>query len=112
MLIVKGVNVYPAAIRNVVAGFVPRTTGQIRVVLERPGPKVMPPLKLVVEYGPDVEKSQLPDLASELENRIHDKLKVRPKIDLVQSGTLQRSTYKTKLVEILSSKGTADSRAV
>ena len=111
MLIVKGVNVYPAAIRNVVAGFVPRTTGQIRVILDRPGHKVTPPLNLVVEHGAEVEQNQLRALASELENRIHDKLKVRPKIDLVEPGTLQRSTYKTKLVEVLSSKGTADSQA-
>ena len=111
MLIVKGVNVYPAAIRNVVAGFVPRTTGQIRVILDRPGHKVTPPLNLVVEHCADVDENQLLALASELENRIHDKLKVRPKIDLVEPGTLQRSTYKAKLVEVLSSNGTADSQA-
>ena len=100
MLIVKGVNVYPAAIRNVVNGLVPRTTGQIRVVLDAPGPRVIPPLKLIVEHGPDVPPGERARLSTELENLIHDKLKVRPEIRLVEAGTLARTSHKSKLVEI------------
>ncbi|MBK7472167.1 MAG: hypothetical protein IPI73_17710 [Betaproteobacteria bacterium] len=59
MLIVKGVNVHPAAIRNVVASFAPRTTGQIRIVLDKPGHKVTPPLHLGGEHGADLPGSAL-----------------------------------------------------
>jgi phenylacetate-CoA ligase len=100
MLIVKGVNVYPAAIRNVVAGFAPSTTGQMRVILDQPGHRVKPPLRLVVEYGPEVAGSAVPALKAALETMMHERLKVRPEIQLVAPGTLERTSHKTKLIEI------------
>ena len=100
MLIVKGVNVFPAALRNVVSQYAPRTTGQMRVVLDRPGHRVTPPLRLVVERGEDVKSSGLGSLKAELENMMHDKLKIRPEIELVPPGSLERSSHKTKLIEI------------
>lgn len=108
MLIVKGVNVYPAALRNAVVGFAPRTTGQMRVVLDQPGHRVKPPLRLVVEHGPDIQGSELPALKAALEAMMHEKLKVRPDIQLVAPGTLERSSHKTKLIEVRS-QATADS---
>lgn len=102
MLIVKGVNVYPAALRNAVVGFAPRTTGQMRVLLDQPGHRVKPPLRLVVEHGPGVSGSGLSNLKAALENMMHEKLKVRPDIQLVPPGTLERSSHKTKLIEIRS----------
>ncbi len=102
MLIVKGVNVFPAAIRNVVAQFAPRTTGHMRVVLDQPGHRVTPPLRLAVEHSDDVKSGDQSRLKTELENMMHDKLKVRPEIELVPNGTLERSSHKTKLIEIRS----------
>jgi len=99
MLIVKGVNVYPGAIRGVVAGLVPRTTGQMRIVLSEPGHKIKPPLRMIVEHGPDVCADDLAALAAELETLIHDRLKIRPAIELVAPGTLARSSHKTRLIE-------------
>src|SRR4029453_2411923 len=46
LLIVKGVKVYPAAIRNLVQELAPLATGELRVVLDPPGPRVEPPLLL------------------------------------------------------------------
>ena len=100
MLIVKGVNVFPAAIRNVVAQFAPRTTGHMRVVLDQSGHRVTPPLRLTVEHSDDVKSSDQGRLKTELENMMHDKLKVRPEIELVPNGTLERSSHKTELIEI------------
>ncbi len=48
MLIVKGVNIYPSAIKEAVARFHPRTTGVLKILLDKPGPLVKPPLKLQV----------------------------------------------------------------
>lgn len=98
MLIVKGINVYPAAVRNIVADFAPRVTGAMRVVLDAPGPKVTPPLLLRVEYGAQVGLEQQSTLVAELEQRIHDLLRFRPQIELVPPGTLDRSSHKTKLI--------------
>ncbi len=38
LLIVKGVKVYPAAIRNLVQELAPHATGELRVVLDRSRP--------------------------------------------------------------------------
>jgi phenylacetate-CoA ligase len=100
MLIVKGVNVYPAAIRNIVTAFTPATTGHMRIVLDQPGHRVKPPLRLVVEHGPEVSGSGLQELRGKLQAMMHEKLKVRPEIELVPPGTLERFTHKTKLIEI------------
>jgi len=100
MLIVKGVNVYPGAIRSIVAGFAPRTTGYMRVVLDRPGHKVTPPLQLVVEHAADMSNDAMQSLVDDLKGVIHDRLKFTPVIHLVPPETLSRSTHKTKLVEV------------
>ena len=49
MLIVRGVNVFPSAIREVVGEFQPHTSGQILIKPGRPGVKQDPPLRVVVE---------------------------------------------------------------
>lgn len=100
MLIVKGVNVYPAAIRNVVVGFAPRTTGQMRILLDRPGHLVKPPLRLMVEHGERIDSAALGALKTAVEQMMHEKLKVRPEIELVPAGTLERTSHKTKLIEV------------
>jgi phenylacetate-CoA ligase len=45
MLIVKGVNVFPSAVKDVVSKFIPETTGNIRIVVSKdePLPRVTPP---------------------------------------------------------------------
>jgi len=101
MLIIKGVNLYPAAIKSVVGEFVPRTTGALRIVLDQPGPLVKPPLRLKVEYGvggmTDEEKHELRE---ELTAHIRDQLRVSPHIDLVPPQSLPREAGKTGLIEI------------
>jgi phenylacetate-CoA ligase len=103
MLIIKGVNVYPAAIKNVVSSFEPRTTGEIRVVLDQPPPAVPPPMKIKVEYGPDIQtEEQKKTLAQELEEALHVQLKFRAAIELIPTGSLERAAgpgAKGKLIE-------------
>ena len=99
MLKVKGVMVYPAAIDNVITGFVPRVTGEFRIVLTEPPPRVVPPLKLKVEYGEDVPEERLPVLAAEIADKMHDAIKIRPEITWIPPMTLERSAHKTKFIE-------------
>ena len=52
MLIVRGVNVFPSAIREVVSGFAPAVSGHVMVKPRAPGVKQEPPLPVAVELAP------------------------------------------------------------
>ena len=105
MLIVKGINVYPAAIKNVLTSFMPRVTGHMRIVLEKPGPRVDPPLRLKVEYGAGMDESAIEGLKREMGQKMSEVLRVRPEIEFLAPNTLERDpTKKGKLIERLYEK--------
>jgi phenylacetate-CoA ligase len=97
MLIVRGVNVFPSAIREVVGGFAPDVSGHILVRPAAPGVKQEPPLPVTVELARDARPD--PSLADAIRDRLRAALVVSTRVDLVPWGTLQRSEYKSKLVE-------------
>ncbi len=105
LLIVKGVKIYPAAARSVIAGFAPRTTGEFRIVLDGPPPRVEPPLRLRVERGTDAREGEDAVLAADIGRAMHDRLSVRPEIEVVAPGELARSSHKTNLIEIAQREG-------
>jgi len=100
MLIYKGVNVFPSAIRDVVSSFSPKVTGQILVVLDKPGPKVEGPIKIKVEYGKDVRKNELESLKTAIEERLANQLLFKPNVILVPPKSIERAKYKAKLVAV------------
>lgn len=101
MLIIKGVNIYPAALKSVVGEFVPRTTGALRILLDRPGPLVTPPLRVKVEFGAEnLTEEEKHKLKEELTAQIRDQLRVNPQIELVPPQSLPREAGKTSLIEI------------
>src|SRR5712691_8413374 len=87
MLIVRGVNVFPSAIREVVSAFAPEVSGHILVRPQAPGVKQEPPLPVTVE------------LAQAIRDRLRNVLVVDTRVDLVPCGSLRRSEYKSRLVE-------------
>jgi len=100
LLIVKGVNVFPAAIKGVVDSFIPRVTGEMRIVLDTPPPRVEPPLRMKVEHGPDIDRGELDQLRHEMGNAISERLRVHPAIELVTPNSLVRDpSKKAKLIE-------------
>jgi phenylacetate-CoA ligase len=99
MLIVLGVNVFPSAVRDVVSSFYPKTTGEIQIALDAPGPGVKPPLKIIAERGAD--SPDLSELQRELESKIKAVLSIPSKVDLVPPGTLPRFEMKGQLVKRL-----------
>jgi phenylacetate-CoA ligase len=99
MLKVKGVMVYPAAIDGVITGFTPRVTGEFRIVLDNPPPRVVPPLVLRIEPGENVPPAQLPALAAEIEDRMRSTLKISPRIEWAAPYSLERTGGKTKFFE-------------
>jgi len=97
MLIVRGVNVFPSAIREVVTEFAPRVSGHILVRPREPGVKQDPPLPVAVELARDASPD--PGLADAIGSRVRTMLVVQAQVELVPWGSLQRSEYKSKLVE-------------
>ena len=99
MVIVKGTNIYPASIQEIVASLYPRTTGLIKLVLDEPPPRVVPPLKVKVEQGKDVTADQLEALAAEIKNLCKAKLKINPEIIFVPSGGFETTLRKREIFE-------------
>jgi phenylacetate-CoA ligase len=97
MLIVRGVNVFPSAVREVVGAFAPQVSGQILVRPQARGSKQEPPLPVSVELGPDADADS--SLAEAIRERIRDVLVVETSVELVPWRSLERSEYKSKLVE-------------
>ncbi len=97
MLIVRGVNVFPSAIREVVSSFAPRVSGNILVRPASPGAKQDPPLPVAVELAAGSEADA--PLAQEIGERVRSALVVQARIELVPWGSLERSEYKSKLVQ-------------
>ena len=96
MLIVRGVNVFPSAIRAVVGEFSPEISGAILVRPPSEGVKQEPPLPIVVELArggkPDA------DLAARIRERLRAVLVFSAAVELAPFGTLERSEYKSTLV--------------
>jgi phenylacetate-CoA ligase len=97
MLIVRGVNVFPSAVREVVSAFVPDVSGHILVRPRTQGVKQDPPLPVRVELARD--HAPTPTLAHAIRDRVRATLVVQTDIELVPFGSLQRSEYKSKLVD-------------
>jgi phenylacetate-CoA ligase len=97
MLIVRGVNVFPSAVREVVGSFAPEVSGNVLVRPRAPGVKQDPPLPVSVELAPDARPNGA--LAEAIQARLRDVLVVQARVEFVPWGSLGRSEYKSKLVE-------------
>jgi phenylacetate-CoA ligase len=96
MLIVRGVNVFPSAVREVVSVFEPAVSGNILVKPRGKGVKQEPPLPVAVELAR--ERDADPELAAAIRGRLREVLVVQTDVELVPFGSLQRSEYKSRLV--------------
>jgi phenylacetate-CoA ligase len=97
MLIVRGVNVFPSAIRGVVAEFAPVVSGGILVNPAVSGVKQEPPLPVQVELSKDA--TPVVALSESIKEALRARLVFTASVELVPFGTLQRSEYKSKLVK-------------
>ena len=98
MLIVRGVNLYPTAIRAILRDFTPDVGEIFRIRPRVRGVSQPTPLPIVIELGPDVV-SEPPGLRERLTAQIKTRLLIAADVQLVPHGTLPRDTYKAKLVE-------------
>ena len=91
MLIVRGVNVFPSAVREVVARFQPQVTGAMLIRPRAKGVRQEPPLPVLVEGDASLQEA----IAGEIRSRLLFTAEVR----MVPPLALPRSDYKVKLVD-------------
>jgi phenylacetate-CoA ligase len=98
MLIVRGVNLFPTAVRSVLDSFNDQVSGIFSIRPSVAGVLQTPPLPVVVEvaHGQAVDN---PELARRIKDEIKARLLVTTQVRLVAHGSLPRETYKTKLVD-------------
>ena len=99
---VAGVKVYPTALKEIVESFAPLVNGKMQILLNQPLPRVVPPIKMIVEAGEGVSQSDWAVLVSRIEAAVHLALKIRVSISIVPPSSLPTSGLKTKLVHIIS----------
>ncbi|MFZ2630188.1 MAG: phenylacetate--CoA ligase family protein [Desulfosalsimonadaceae bacterium] len=99
MLKVKGVMVYPSHIKGVINEFVPKVTGEMRIVLDEKPPRVVPPLKIRVEHAAGLAGEPLKALEGEIVAAMTKRLKINPTILWAEAGSLERSHYKGQTFE-------------
>jgi phenylacetate-CoA ligase len=98
MLIVRGVNLFPSAIRSILKEFTPDVSGMLQVRPKEHGVLQTPPLPVVVELGEGFSGPS-DDLAKRIAGEIRSRLLATTDVRLVPYGTLPRETYKSKLID-------------
>lgn len=100
MLIVRGINVWPSAVRELVVGFQPLATGNLRLIADFSGHSTEQRLKVRVEHAANLDADQVARLRDRLERRITQVLAFRSVLDIVPPGVLpDAGVNKTSLVE-------------
>ena len=98
MLIIRGVNLFPTAIQSVVGTFAPKASGRLQIVLDRPGPKVEPPLRVRIEHAEGLADAERSALKAAIEQAIRNRLTITTSVELVPPGRIARTETKTRLV--------------
>ncbi|HZX96300.1 MAG TPA: AMP-binding protein [Myxococcales bacterium] len=93
MIIVRGENIYPSAIEEVLRA-VPGFGGEFRIIVSRK--ERMDELLVRAEFAPDV--ADMGAFERTLHERLRAKCGVRPRLELVPQGTLPRTEFKAKRV--------------
>jgi phenylacetate-CoA ligase len=105
MLIIRGVNVYPSQIEQVLMS-IPGVAPHYQVVLDKKGP--LDTVEVQVEVSPDFEFDEIKELESlqrRVEGAIASTLAVSVDVKLVEPRAIQRSEGKAKRVLDLRAKG-------
>jgi phenylacetate-CoA ligase len=100
MLLVRGINVWPTAVQEVVAGFAPRSTGAMRIVLDFEGYTTNSHLRIDVERGATASTDDDTALAKDIVSAIRSRLVFQADVHVVAPGEIEPpGAGKVKLVE-------------
>ncbi len=103
MLLVKGVNVFPNAVRDVVNRLSELTTGNIRLRKDNNSPVVEPPVALLVETKSGLDSAAATALEAQIVEAVHQQLRFRVRPQLIPDNEFKirsGSTGKMQLVEV------------
>lgn len=102
MLIYKGMNVFPSAIRDVALSAVgDQVQPYVRIWKEHAGQvRFDGAIPVDIEASGDLDPHRYPTLAARIEGELRNRLQVRATVSVVAPGTLPRSAYKTPLVHV------------
>ncbi len=98
MLIIRGVNVFPSQIEQVITAF-PEIASQYQIILSTKGP--LDHVQLKVETVPDFpidEIRKLEDLSKRLSSELKSNLQIAVEIKIVEPKTIERSEGKAKRI--------------
>ena len=100
MLIVRGVNLFPSAVQDLIEAMRPAVSGQVRVIADFEGHSTQANLKLLVERaGHEPSDLSLPALRQAIEDRIRGALAVKADVLLAPHGSIEKpGAAKVKLV--------------
>lgn len=99
MIKVKGVNVFPAAVKGIIQDFAPVTTGEMRIVLPHQGPSFGENITIKVEAGEKLQPDDREAIATKIRNTIRERLVFTPRIEWVPADTFEKSQYKVEYFE-------------
>lgn len=105
MMILRGVNVFPSQIEEVITSF-PEITAHYQIVLTRRGP--LDHVELQVETVPEFpfdEIRKIEDLKKRLGDELKSNLQIKVAIKIVEPKTIQRSEGKAKRIIDLRNEG-------
>ena len=97
LLIVRGVNLFPTALREVVAEFRPQVGGPVLIRPAHTGVRQDAAPRVLVELAEGGADDG--ELAGAIRQAIRATLVVSADVELVPYGTLPRSEYKSRLVD-------------
>ncbi|TAJ85331.1 phenylacetate--CoA ligase family protein [bacterium] len=90
MIVVRGVNVFPSAIENIMRGFPEIEEFRVEAIQR----EALPDLKLILEPRP--EFASFKGLEERVVQRFRESIGLRPRVELVSPGTLPRFELKAK----------------
>jgi phenylacetate-CoA ligase len=95
LMIVRGVNVFPTQVEELVLAL-PGLSPYFQCVLTRPGR--LDELEIVVEAGDDVPSASYGDLAQSLGGRVKERIGVTAAVRVVEPGGIERSVGKARRI--------------
>jgi phenylacetate-CoA ligase len=98
MLIVRGVNFFPTALRSILEKHAASVSGMFQVRPVSKGVSQPAQIPISIELGQGMSAPPV-DLANAIQAEIRERLLVTADINLVSFGSVPRATYKSKLVD-------------
>jgi phenylacetate-CoA ligase len=89
MLHVKGINVFPNGVVQVLESMVPDVTGEFQIVLSHPSPYTH--LDITVERGEKMRPEEMEGLKRRVTARLKDELNFKASVTLVPPGSIERT---------------------